>query len=216
MRPKLSGIYISRLPERADSEFTRLQINAADGVGGLNAPPYWRMQGRGVSWIHADDNAPPCLRSACLIMAAGRYRRDGPGPWYAMACGTACVAFIGRDGPLWPAACPGLPQTPADWVSGYGLGRLRRAGTCDCGGVSVRGPAWSRWQSRSMLWSSVYRPGYCTRSCAAPHAPVYRESSTIQDPRFRRRLTTLHPSVTGDTGWSVIGSRCTHLQASFC
>ena len=144
MRPKLSGIYISRLPERADSEFTRLQINAADGVGGLNAPPYWRMQGRGVSWIHADDNAPPCLRSACLIMAAGRYRRDGPGPWYAMACGTACVAFIGRDGPLWPAACPGLPQTPADWVSGYGLGRLRRAGTCDCGGISVRGPAWSR------------------------------------------------------------------------
>ena len=144
MRPKLSGIYISRLPERADSEFTRLQINAADSVGGLNAPPYWRMQGRGVSWIHADDNAPPCLRSACLIMAAGRYRRDGPGPWYAMACGTACVAFISRDGPLWPAACPGLPQTPADWVSGYGLGRLRRTGTCDCGGISVRGPAWPR------------------------------------------------------------------------
>ena len=42
---------------------------------------------------------------------------------------------------LWPAACPGLSQTLADWVSGHGLDRLRRTGPCDCGGVSVRGPA---------------------------------------------------------------------------
>ena len=74
-------------------------------------------------------------------MAAGRYRRDGPGSWYAVACGAARVAFISRDGALWPAACPGLSQTLADWVSGHGLDRLRRTGTCDCGGVSVRGPA---------------------------------------------------------------------------
>ena len=51
------------------------------------------------------------------------------------------MAFVGRDGALWPAACPGLSQTAADWVSGYGLDRLRRTGTCDCGGISVRGPA---------------------------------------------------------------------------
>ena len=103
-------------------------------------------------------------------MAAGRYRRDGPGPWYAMACGTACVAFIGRDGPLWPAACPGLPQTPADWVSGYGLGRLRRAGTCDCGGISVRGPAWP--DSNRDLCSGHQCTGLDTVRVLVPHPPL--------------------------------------------
>ena len=44
-----------------------------------------------------------------------------------------------------------------------------------------------------MPWSSAYRPGYCTHSCAAPDAPVYRESSTIEHPGFRRRLTTPQP-----------------------
>ncbi len=143
MQPKSSTTYTGLLPERADSEFIPLILLPSFGSK-TSRSTFWRITGRGVSWIHADDNAPPCLRSACLIMAAGRYRRDGPGPWHAMACRTAGVAFIGRDGPLWPAACPGLPQTPADWVSGYGPGRLRRTGTCDRGGVSICGPAWSR------------------------------------------------------------------------
>ncbi len=137
MQPKLSGIYTGRLPERAGSEFTCLPSFGSKTYRST----FWRMPDGGVSWIRADDNAPPCIRSACLIMAAGRYRRDGPGPWYALAHGAICLAFISRDGTLRPTARPGLFQTLADWASGYGLDRLRRTGTCDCGGVSVRGPA---------------------------------------------------------------------------
>ena len=125
------------------------------------------MTGRGVSWIHVDDNAPPCVRSACLIVAAGRYRRDDPGPWYAVACGDACVAFIGRDGALWPAACPGLPQPPANSVSRYSLGHLRRAGARDCSGVSVRGPA--RPSSNRDLCPGHQRTSLDTVRILAPH-----------------------------------------------
>ena len=143
MQPKLSGIYIGLLPERADPELIPLILLPSFGSKTYRLT-FWRMPGGGVSWIYADDNAPPYVRPACLIVAASRYRRDGSGPWYAVACRAACVAFIGRDGALWTVACPGLSQALADWISGYGLGRLRRTSARDCGGVSVRWPAWPR------------------------------------------------------------------------
>ncbi len=135
--------------------------------------------------MNADENEPPYVRPARLIVAAGRYRRHGPGPWYAVAGGAVCLAFISRDGALWPAAGPGLSQTPADGLSGYGLGRLRRAGARDRGIVSVRGPA---------------RP-HCDRALCSGHQPTGLDTVRILGP---------HTTLVVLTPWSRLCSlpRC--------
>ena len=121
--------------------------------------------------MNADENVPPYVRPACLIVAAGRYRRHGPGPWYIAAYGAVCLAFFicrdgCRDGALWPAACPGLSQTLADGLSGYGLGCLRRTRACDCGVVPVRGPARPR----------------CDRDLCSGHQPTSLDTVRVLAP----------------------------------
>ena len=169
--------------------------------------------------MNADDNAPPCVRPAFLVVAAGRYCRHRLGPWPAVAGGAVCLAVAGRDGALWPAAGAGLWPAPADGISGCGLGSICRAGTRDCGVVSVRGPARPRGD-RGLCYGHQ-RAGLDTVRILAPRT-TWR---TAKPPCAVRAVPHGLPVSEGAVpvpaddhlaGQGVIGLRCANLRASFC